>query len=1181
MSFRLFLFEQEHQSQWFEQVPSPKMVGNFLLSIKNLLNQGQQNPQQAPQQETFNQRFANRGFPLSKGATDFLSAVPYEQNLTQAYSWLVREGLYEASLVRKKKTLQANEDLRQQLGPQFDQMFVDRSGRPIGQITEDMIYSPAAHQAFPALKQWYASQDPASFEPNGQIKLEYGRDDDGKPQVISFSLRDVNGFINHLNKLAKTDLFEEMHFGGTDGFIEWVEDGPWAEKIGNVDEAQPWRTKHGIPLHNPKMKRNDDGQVAYELGDGNIIMPLRNNVNTSKLMSTYTLKILSHTIATYKKDIQQLPPELQERVTKVLNHAEKGLVPMNQKTYGGSRGLANDGNFDKFDENEADQYLAHVLLTRAGLHVRASINDMVAQEIAQGQPLEQAAKNVAANNDFGINTPEKIIEFWGNNSDPQWPGLVKRVRNQDGVPVTFRHDKKSGQPTATGVYSRYQVSDDQVKQALATKQFNIGSTDKWLMQKTLYEGGYHFLKRIGNAEEIFHKLMGNVVPEEMKPQVLRAVEDIRSTELEYPLPGVKMKTPHEIGRQHGNYKNLDSNQLQKLLADGWNFERKDYKKDKNGAFDNADPEKALEMYLVKDGQKLHLWRKTPGDNWMALDDNDSGTPFKYKKNIPALVQAPNVRYGGGKNYVSDQSGLDMKTLLQDMQTNPQKYGYGIGKAAADVDSDAKSLAYNLVQRKSLPGLSYLSGVSPEDAKGVILQGILTKSGDRFKLLYGDLGDQEHIRNVLETLGEAGTGLPAIENPDDRLFWLKRLQESISQGKTPQAVQGATDFSAAAWQNKVGMPQEVLNAFLYCGMRSRNSRAMKFALNDLKAAGVGGMNVSVVGDDGEAKSVDWSDGDDKRAELRDARLKSSTMRASFGIDKERGLQGTEIEKTADPQEALGYNPAREKRNPGISKLSGYEHIYNDTLSNLVEADPRDISIGIRSALTKIKTTPNPLNPSNFRTLATLDGTVDAALGKLKKQMSAMSRLSRGGEISQFVKQVVAYLGGTSVLILKDPKNKPFLDLDLDTTLRDILRSQYDSIMMQIANAGAEQPQPAPQPTSTPTPAQNPIAARMPAREPQPSNLAQITPTEPPQAPPAKPGLSMRDLLNRKKKEESYLFRDRLTKLIETGAVYDRSKGTFNWWGAVGLPGGKCIDGEVEDRQENPDGKGKKRNVRKRQ
>jgi hypothetical protein len=49
---------------------------------------------------------------------------------------------------------------------------------------------------------------------------------------------------------------------------------------------------------------------------------------------------------------------------------------------------------------------------------------------------------------------------------------------------------------------------------------------------------------------------------------------------------------------------------------------------------------------------------------------------------------------------------------------------------------------------------------------------------------------------------------------------------------------------------------------------------------------------------------------------------------------------------------------------------------------------------------------------------------------------------------------------------------------------------------------------------------------------------------------------------------------LDSLKETEAVYDGSKPTtFNWWGAVGLKGGKVIDGEV------PVGKKKKHGSRK--
>jgi hypothetical protein len=44
-----------------------------------------------------------------------------------------------------------------------------------------------------------------------------------------------------------------------------------------------------------------------------------------------------------------------------------------------------------------------------------------------------------------------------------------------------------------------------------------------------------------------------------------------------------------------------------------------------------------------------------------------------------------------------------------------------------------------------------------------------------------------------------------------------------------------------------------------------------------------------------------------------------------------------------------------------------------------------------------------------------------------------------------------------------------------------------------------------------------------------------------------------------------YRNGNTQLSETDAVYDGSSGTFNWWGAVGSPGGKVIDGDVPVRK----------------
>lgn len=62
-----------------------------------------------------------------------------------------------------------------------------------------------------------------------------------------------------------------------------------------------------------------------------------------------------------------------------------------------------------------------------------------------------------------------------------------------------------------------------------------------------------------------------------------------------------------------------------------------------------------------------------------------------------------------------------------------------------------------------------------------------------------------------------------------------------------------------------------------------------------------------------------------------------------------------------------------------------------------------------------------------------------------------------------------------------------------------------------------------------------------------------------------------------------FSEWMDSLKETDAVYDgtpaKDGGGFNWWGAVGSPGGVSISGEADNAEEDPTGKGKKRGKRR--
>jgi len=91
MNFRNFFYEQAGKEPWFTSFPMPKFVGNFLISSINLIDKNSE-----VTESQWDNSFG-RGFPLNQPAVDLMSVSP-KQNLvmTQAFQWLVTEGLYNA-----------------------------------------------------------------------------------------------------------------------------------------------------------------------------------------------------------------------------------------------------------------------------------------------------------------------------------------------------------------------------------------------------------------------------------------------------------------------------------------------------------------------------------------------------------------------------------------------------------------------------------------------------------------------------------------------------------------------------------------------------------------------------------------------------------------------------------------------------------------------------------------------------------------------------------------------------------------------------------------------------------------------------------------------------------------------------------------------------------------------------
>lgn len=995
-SFRIFIAEQSkiNEKQWFENIPMPEMVGNALmvanqhvLNLKKGIN------------ESYNDVQSGRGFPFNQGFVNAFSIVPISlkskenepevkskkvkpSSISQvggmiyAFDWLINQGLFEALQIRKKMAKKATDDFIRELGLSgFEKLF--KTGKQTGReniITEDMVYSAKAHQEIPELRKWFEQIPKKDLEPKSLIKIPTSKDD-----YHRISLEDINNVISMLNQSHKKIKLETFHYSGPNGFIEWIEDGPWAEKIGTIDEIQPWRTKHGVSLHEPKVTKDEKtGQIAYQFGG--IISPLRN------MEGPYQIFIRRHIQAILVETSRAVQDKIKnENLTK----EESEWIDQLKELYNNNSYIKYNTSFSNSqgyelrtspEFNDPVDFAVHLVLIRAEIGLRADVNDAI---------------------DRGENE-KSIIEKL---HIPQ-----TRFKN-------IRDGKADNKVTSKNINSFYGIFGvEKGKNFWKTGQAIIKKGNADLQAYTFFNNGANYLKELSKHLQLSTIIDKYIDPEEYEnlnldsQDILKTLaqalkESLASSDnIAFPKLDVDLKT--EFGDVVKDFKPLNKDQLENLKAQGYVF-RPDKK--------NQEIDQSISGKMTNAYNTIVLKRKDINSNWTALDTDDliptDQRVKRYSNEVPLLIPGSST-YGGGRTTASKAGiGHDLKKLSQEVESNPKDFGYGIDGIPDTMYKHMLEKAYQMIKNSDSVDKNYdkpFSGRDPDSLAYSLVSVALEKSsGLVFK--YGNITDKKFIDDYLKNptrgkLAKKSRGdLPELNDSKQIDAWVNYMNKIIKSGETVKPLP-YDDLDPENYENGE-MPVLIHNAFLAAGASYRRQLATNYLRtleksNDLERQAPQSKNK-----EGDETSIDFADSDDKQADrMKTHKGLSDTLANRIGYKKDTGIDGSDSIEINN----MIKTPTRNLRNKENDYT--YVYIYNQNYSNLKNADVKDIARELKTII---------LNKEvlNSKTQGKIDAITDVLYKQISDRRLEFFRVSnpenRFALISQYFNDL--YIHGVDLLI----------------------------------------------------------------------------------------------------------------------------------------------------------------------
>ena len=273
----------------------------------------------------------NQSYKLPDSATWLISFMPDPNAQKLALMWLMGKGLFEAAQNRHKLAQIATQEL----------------GR---HIYDHEVFSEKAHKAIPELGQLYEQK----LKPMWDQQLE--------PKQIGFRRGTTERFIDipSLNKFIEQQGLPPFSFGGTNGLLEWLEDGAgkWAQRFssGSPFASGEHHERDGLDLSNPEfVKDAATGSHYYRFGSNPDVntkfMPPHNEAGADEHLRTMDMISGDKIKEALDGGQSSLPPQtlswLQRRKPDLIQDTEIGLGTRTKAVAGND-----DGKEIKIDDDE-------------------------------------------------------------------------------------------------------------------------------------------------------------------------------------------------------------------------------------------------------------------------------------------------------------------------------------------------------------------------------------------------------------------------------------------------------------------------------------------------------------------------------------------------------------------------------------------------------------------------------------------------------------------------------------------------------------------------------------------------------------------------------------------------------------------------------------------------------------
>lgn len=1099
--------------------------------------------------------------PLPQAIADLLSVVPSEgkkSNYKNALEWIFSKGLYFAAKKRHELAKQASDMEINDNGRRIT--LKQKLGRP---VYDHEVYSPQAWAQIPELKklfdQTYAAK-PAEYEPQQFLLPSTG------DKVLRINMSQVNELLRKMGK-------QPFQFGGPNGLIEYMENGSWAQPRsaqGPIPHQGPHHNRHGFDLSKPQLSFHpDSGTYMYHFSDFD---PPQNSPSGQRTqLKGVVNSLLRNSQELYDKyvsgssDLGDVSPEVKGSLEKL-----KGVQPATDVLSGDTNTIADEQGFTNRTpkdrklgaeaENDPDTYAFLAMLVRLGV-----------DEAIESGRIEYDQK-------------QKII-------DQILP------------------------PSNMNVIRQYLASDSAKKGSHRRSNAIINLGADRLRKIGLEKALADYLNPV-----ISHMKKFGVEPdfETLGQELDDAISHQDSNKT--PIKGQKMDlTP--VGEQvpfKNAYKPVDDAAIRQLLDNGyrWSLTRDERQQGLK------EPAANRNFATLEKGDHELRMRRLQDGGWALTNPEEShpGEPLgkEFSKSVsPFLLgNTASMKFNPSMPEITPVHSSLQDQLQTDMIRNPEKYGLGLGEEEHFGNKTAQKVGDldDAVKKAVQSAMSYSgktrNSVEMNDLYNNALMGMLRHSADyRFK--YGDVSPRNaKLKNYL-----AMPNLGNISEPKQQDAWINKMQAIQKAGKEPQ--------SENQQDSGTYVPQNILNSFLVNGKWWRHAKMAGFVQQLIRKENAPDKEKVIQGTDDEGETHNIAHNVAAGGAAGGVGRLTSTLRSDDTFDS--GNKGRKrpvrdpLTGEYDPKALVGMDP--EKRTGQVSNiitggetkegiLGVFKHdgiaqnperkdpnnIYNRRYSQFFNMAQGKLGGSESSnALGKMLST-NAIPDTDPETArAALDAIGDVAAKQLVRIADLPAKTPEDvNEFRDLLNDIFS------------PKGKYFignfasnLDVDVESSLEKIsefIRGRED-MMKLLSQPRIEKKKPLAPPAppgAQPTTVGAQVGGKItdggwssdtgpvhrPLRRVNNNQLIANNPSEYRKLLLRSLGTPMENELRRLARDsglEEYIDTERKTSgtptehfrsykqwklLKETDAIYDGSKPTtFNWWGAVGLPGGKIIDGDV--------------------